>query len=112
MPRVQIKQIEPLELNFSDGTVKRAWFTPSAMSLLLQGEGTVTENVEKLIAESKENPYETLSKVLHAALTIEDPKLTLDEAKMILINGGNELVQALYIELVENFNLNKGKPLN
>lgn len=101
--KIAITPIEPLELEFADGTVKRAWFTNESMIKL----ATRYDDVNTMLEESKEKPYEAISKLLHCALSIENPEITLEETKKILICGGDNLLTEIYSAITESFNLTK-----
>ena len=99
--KVAIRPVEPLELEFSDGTVKKAWFTNASMIKLT----TMYDDINILMEDGKKNPYDFCSKVLHCALSIENPNMSLEECMVILIQGGEELLLEIYGAIVDNFGL-------
>lgn len=101
--RISIKAVEPLELEYSDGTIKRAWFTNESMIKLSSMYGDISE----LLEDGKNNPWDACSKILYCALSVEDPAITLEEAKSILISGGNKLISEIYEAISENFGVDE-----
>lgn len=101
--RIAVKQIEPIEFEFADGVIKRAWFTNESMINL----ATKYDDVTKLLDESKTNPYEAVAKILHCALAVEHPETTLDEAKYIVISGGNNVITEIYNALTQSFGVSE-----
>ena len=61
MARVSIKPIEPLELEFADGTVKKALFNNEAFIIYTDEFGAFDSNA---LQEMKERPYDALAKIL------------------------------------------------
>lgn len=101
--RIAIRPVEPLEIAFSDGTIKKAWFTNASLINI----ATEYEDVTKLLESAKTNPYDAVSKILHCALQIEHPETSLEEAKYILIAGGNEILTEIYEALTQSFGVSE-----
>lgn len=100
MARISIKPIEPLEMEFADGTVKKALFNNEAFIIFTEEFGSI----DKLIAtELKNKPYEFTAKILYSGMKVIDKTVTLGEAEAILISGGNALMEMIANLLIDNF---------
>lgn len=100
MARVIIKPIEPLEMEFADGTIKEALFNNEAFILYTEEFGSIDESIE---TELKEKPYDFTAKILYCGMKVMDRSVTLDEAKSILIGGGTPLLETISNLLIDNF---------
>ena len=100
MARVSIKQIEPLEMEFADGTVKEALFNNEAFILYTEEFGSIDESIE---TELKTKPYDFTAKILYCGMKVMDKTVTLDEAKSILVGGGTPLLETISNLLIDNF---------
>lgn len=100
MARLSIRQVEPLEMEFADGTVKEALFNNEAFILYTEEFGSIDESIEK---ELKVKPYEFASKILYCGMKVMDRSVTLDEAKSILVGGGTPLMETISNLLIDNF---------
>lgn len=100
MARVTIKPIEPLEIEFTDGTIKEAIFNTQAFILFTEEFGSLDQVMEE---ELKNKPYEFASKLLYCGLKIFDRTVTLDEAKSIAIAGGEPLLVEIVRLMIDNF---------
>lgn len=100
MAKISIKPIEPLEMEFADGTIKEALFNNEAFILYTEEFGSIDESIEK---ELKVKPYEFASKILYCGMKVMDRSVTLDEAKSILVGGGTSLMETISNLLIDNF---------
>lgn len=100
MARISIKPIEPLELEFADGTVKEALFNNEAFVIYTDEFGKL--DVEEL-KEMKDKPYDLVSRFLYCGLKVLDKTVTLDEAKSITIGGGEALAVEIINSVTDNF---------
>lgn len=100
MAKYNVKPIESLEMEFSDGTVKEAIFTKETLYLFQHEFGDMEELIK---TELPIKPYDFMSKVLYSGMKIVDRTVTLDEAKMILIGGGEEIMHEIARLLTDNF---------
>lgn len=102
MARFSIRPIEPIELEFTDGTIKKALFNNEAFILFAEEFGSM----DKLIkTELKNKPYDFVAKILYCGMKIIDKSITLDEAYSIVIGGGEQLAVGIINSTVENFML-------
>lgn len=101
MARISIKPVEPLELEFANGTIKRALFNNEAYILFTEEFGDISKlTTEK---EFKKNPYDLMSKILYCGLKIVHPETTLEEAEQILYRGGIQLLTEIAECTMANF---------
>ena len=100
MARVSIKPIEPLELEFTDGTVKEALFNNEAFIIYTEEFGKL--DVKKL-EELKDKPYDLISRFLYCGMKVVDKSITLDEARSITIGGGEPLATEILNSVIDNF---------
>ena len=100
MARITVKPIEPLEIEFADGTIKEAIFNTQAFILFTEEFGPLDTVMEE---ELKNKPYEFASKLLYCGLKIFDRSITLDEAKSIAIAGGEPLLVEIVRLMIDNF---------
>ena len=100
MARVTVKPIEPLEIEFTDGTIKEAIFNTQAFILFTEEFGPLDQVMEE---ELKNKPYDFASKLLYCGLKIFDRAITLEEAKSIAIAGGEPLLLEIIRLMIDNF---------
>jgi|LSQX01.2.fsa_nt_gb hypothetical protein len=100
MARISIKPIEPLELEFADGTVKEALFNNEAFIVYTDEFGKL--DVEEL-KEMKDKPYDLVSRFLYCGMKVIDKTVTLEEARSITIGGGEALAVEIINSVVDNF---------
>lgn len=100
MARVSIKPIEPLELEFADGTVKEALFNNEAFVIYTDEFGKL--DVEEL-KEMKYKPYDLVSRFLYCGMKVMDKTVTMEEARSITIGGGEALAVEIINCVVDNF---------
>lgn len=97
MPRIAINNIEKLEMELSDGTIKEALFNYDAIKIFAREFGNIDEE------ESMNKPYDFAAKILYSGMKVLDKSVTLEEAEMLLIGGGDPLMREVTNSLVDNF---------
>ena len=100
MARVSIKKIEPLEMEFTDGTIKEALFNNEAFIIYSDEFGKL--DAEKL-EELKYKPYDLISRFLYCGMKVMDKNATLEEARSITIGGGDRLATEILNSVIDNF---------
>ena len=100
MTRVTVKPPEPLEIEFSDGTVKHAVFNNKAFIFYTYDYGPLNPVA---LSDMITKPYEFTAKVLHSGMKVYDQNVTLDDAKNIVIAGGESLLLEISRLITENF---------
>ena len=100
MARISIKPIEPLEMEFADGTVKEALFNNEAFVIYTDEFGKL--DVEEL-KEMKDKPYDLVSRFLYCGMKVMDKAVTLEEARSITIGGGEALAVEIINSVTDNF---------
>lgn len=100
MARVSIKPIEPLVMEFADGTVKEALFNNEAFIIYTNEFGGFNDET---MQEMKEKPYDAIAKILYCGMKVMDKTVTLDEARTIVIGGGEPLAVEICKLMVDNF---------
>lgn len=97
--RFAVKPIEPLVLEFADGTEKEVIFTIEALMLLQSEFGDLKELGEK--AENK--PFDLAGKLLYCGMKVLNNETTLEEANAIIMGGGLPLMEVLFENILETF---------
>lgn len=100
MARISIKPIEPLELEFADGTVKEALFNNEAFVIYADEFGKL--DIEQL-EEMKDRPYDMVARFLYCGMKVMDKAVTLEEARSITIGGGEALAVEIINSVTDNF---------
>lgn len=100
MARISINPIKSLELEFADGTIKEALFNTECFVIYSDEFGALTEGT---LNKLKNKPYELISKFLYCGMKVLDKDITLDEAKVIAVGGGEPLAAEILNCIVENF---------
>ena len=100
MAKIVIKPIEKLELEFEDGTIREALFNTEALIIFEKEFGSMDELMEK---ELSVRPYDYIAKILYSGMMVIDKSITLEEAKSILIGGGEPLMFQICKLLIDNF---------
>lgn len=100
MARVSIKPIEPLEMEFSDGTIKEALFNNEAFIIYTEEFGAINKEV---LDSLKDKPYDFTSQILYCGMKVVDKSITLSEARSILVGGGESLAGEILNLVIENF---------
>ncbi len=102
MAKIKLRPIEPLELEFEDGTVKKALFNNDAFILYEEEFGELSE---LLMDDVKKDPYGATAKLLYCGLKVVDPNITLEEAEQMMYMGGFDLAIEVAECMTNNFNL-------
>ena len=102
MARISIRPIEPLELEFADGTIKKALFNNEAFILFAEEFGSMDDLIK---TELKNKPYDFVAKILYCGIKVIDKTITIDEAYSITLGGGEPLAMEIINSTVENFML-------
>lgn len=100
MARVTVKPPEPLEIEFSDGTSKFATFNNEAFILYTYEYGPLNQAA---FADMISKPYDFTAKVLHSGMMVHDRNVTLEEARNIIVSGGEDLLLEISRLMTENF---------
>lgn len=100
MARVSIKPIEPLELEFANGTIKEALFNNEAFIIYVDEFGKL--DVETL-GKLKDKPYDLVARFLYCGMKVMDKNITLEEARSITVGGGELLATEILNSVIDNF---------
>ncbi len=100
MARVSIKPVEPLELEFADGTIKEALFNNEAFIIYTDEFGKL--DVETL-GELKDKPYDLVARFLYCGMKVMDKSITIEEARSITVGGGELLATEILNSVINNF---------
>jgi hypothetical protein len=100
MAKITIKPIEPLEIAFPNGDVVHAIFNNTALIRYTEEFGDITK-IDK--EEIEKRPYDFAAKILYCGIKVYDSEVTLDDAKRIVISGGEPLLQEIVSLLIDNF---------
>ena len=100
MAKVSIKPIEPLEMEFADGTIKKALFNDEAFIIYADEFGKIDNSTMK---EMEKKPYEFASKILYCGMKVMDKSVTLEEAEFITVGGGEPLAVEIINLTINNF---------
>lgn len=100
MAKVKVKQVEPLEMEFADGTVRVALLNNEAWMIFRNEFGDMESLIEN---EAVIKPYSFLSKILYSGMKVVDTTVTLDEATYILLRGGENLAAEIARLMIDNF---------
>lgn len=100
MARVSIKPIEPLELEFANGTIKEALFNSEAFIIYVDEFGKL--DVETL-GKLKDKPYDLVARFLYCGMKVMDKNITLEEARSITVGGGELLATEILNSVIDNF---------
>lgn len=100
MARINIKPIEPLEIVFPNGDTVHAIFNNKALIIFTEEFGDLT-TYEK--DEIEKRPYDFAAKILYCGIKVYDTEITLEDAKRIVISGGEPLLQEVVGLLIDNF---------
>jgi len=100
MARVSIKKIEPLEMEFNDGTIKEALFNNEAFIIYSDEFGKLDAGK---LEELKDKPYDLISRFLYCGMKVMDKNITLEEARSTTIGGGDPLATEILNSVIDNF---------
>ena len=100
--RIAVAKVEPIILEFPDGTTKVIMLNNMALMILNEEFG----DIQELFEDVNEKPFEIISKLIYAGIKATEPNFTLEEAEVIALNGGIELLAELTEHLVKVFDNN------
>lgn len=100
MARISIKPIEPLEMEFADGTIKEALFNNEAFIIYSDEFGALDIDALK---ELKNRPYDMVARFLYCGMKVVDKSVTPEEARSITIAGGEPLATEILNSVIDNF---------
>ncbi|EHL20291.1 hypothetical protein HMPREF9628_00136 [Peptoanaerobacter stomatis] len=92
--KIAINRVEPIILEFENGSTKTLMLNNSALMILTEEFGDINE----LFKNSTDKPIELLSKLIYAGIKATEPNFTYEEAEIIAVNGGFNLL----VELTEH----------
>lgn len=101
MARIVALPIEPLEIEFADGTILTAVFDNEAFMRYSDEFGDLGDAFEEI----EENPYDIYAQILYCGLKKRHSEITLDEATRILLTNDQEMIMEIARLLIDNFNL-------
>ena len=96
--RFNVRPVEPLILEFADGTEKEVAMTIDALIILTEEFGDFAELIEKEFTK----PIDLAAKILYAGIRVNDTTVTMEEAKSIVLGGGLPLQLELMDMLTES----------
>jgi len=96
--RFAVRPVEPLILEFADGTEKEVAMTIDALMILTEEFGDLSD----LMARELTKPIDLAAKILYAGIRVNDTTITLEEAKNIVLGGGLPLQLELMDILTES----------
>lgn len=100
MARIVALPIEPLEIEFADGTILTAVFDNEAFMRYSKEFGDLNE---MLFKEIEKKPYDIYAQILYCGLKKRHPDITLDEASRILLTNGQMMITEIARLLIDNF---------
>lgn len=100
MARISIAPIKPLEMEFADGTIKKALFNNQAFIIYADEFGEL--NIDEL-QELKYKPYDLVARFLYCGMKVMDHTITLEEAEAITMGGGEPLAIEILNSVTDNF---------
>lgn len=100
MARISIRPIEPLELEFADGTIKKALFNNEAFIIYADEFGKL--DIQEL-KELKDKPYDLVARFLYCGMKVVDKTVTFEEAEFITMGGGEDLAIEVLNCVTDNF---------
>lgn len=100
--RIAVMRVEPIILEFPDGTTKTIMLNNMALMILTEEFG----DIQELFKNVNDKPFDTISKLIYAGIKATEPNFTLEEAEIISLNGGFELLSELTEHLVKVFDSN------
>lgn len=100
MAKVSIKPIEPLILEFADGTEKKALFNNEAFIIYTNEFGPLNDET---MEEIKNKPYDAMARFLYCGMKVVDKTVTFEEAEAIVVGGGEDLAAQICTLIIDNF---------
>lgn len=99
MKKINVKPVETLVLEFSDGVTREAKFTTQAMFILSEEFG----GFEKVFKNVRKNPFESGAKILYAGMKVCNPDITFKEVGNIVSELPIGAVMEIYNMALESF---------
>lgn len=103
MAKANIRHIEPLEMEFPDGTIKKALFNSEAFTIFKKEFGDIEEIAKQ---EAEVRPYDFVAKVIYCGMKVLDKSIALNEAKSIAFGGGASLADEINNLMIDHFMTN------
>ena len=97
--KISINRVEPVILEFEDGTTKTILLNNTALMILTEEFG----DINRMFKELEKKPFELVSRLIYAGIKAVDIDFTYEEAEVIALNGGIEVLEQLTDHLVEVF---------
>lgn len=97
--KIAINRVDPITLEFEDGTSKTILLNNTALLILTEEFGDINE----IFKTADKKPFEVVAKLIYAGIKAVEGDFTYEEAQMIALNGGLELLDELTNHLVEVF---------
>lgn len=95
--KIAIARVEPIILEFEDGTQKTLLLNNSALIILNKEFGDIAE----IFKFADKKPMEVMTKLVYAGIKANEPDFTYEEAEIIAVNGGFALLMELTQHLSE-----------
>ena len=102
MAKIVALPLEPLIIEFQDGTILKAIFDNEAFMRYTEEFGDLQDALE---SEVKESPYTFYAKILYCGLKKAHPDMTLDVAESLLLTSGQDMLFEIARLLIDNFNV-------
>ena len=99
MSKVKVAMLEPLEIEFSDGTTRLAVFNMEAFAIFEKEYGNIQDLAN---TEGQTKPYEFGAKLLYSGMKVYDKEITLEEARAVMVSGGMILLGAVMESVIDN----------
>ncbi|WP_315122341.1 hypothetical protein [uncultured Clostridium sp.] len=98
--RIVMKDVEKIELEFADKTVKEILFNSRSVAVMDEE----FEGVFKVMAKIHSHPYEVGSKVVYAGMKVCDEDITFEEVKALTAKMPFDVIMELIGEFAKNIN--------
>lgn len=95
--KIAINRVDPVILEFEDGTSKTILLNNTALLILTEEFGDINE----LFKTANEKPFDLVAKLIYAGIKAVESNFTYEEAQIIALNGGIDLLEELTNHLVE-----------
>ena len=93
MKKINVKQVETIQIAFEDGVTKNCKFSAYTMGILEEEFG----GFEKVFRGAQLKPFSNGAKLLYAGMKSCDEEVTLDEAKQITKNMDVDAIIELFM---------------
>lgn len=100
MARISIAPVETLEMVMADGTIKEAIFNNESMMIFTSEFGNIDDLIK---TELKVKPYDFIAKILYCGMKVFNKTVTIDEARAIVVGGGEPLMETVTNLMISNF---------